>query len=78
MGRKQLLNTLPEGVRIWVSEWKPKMSAEAAGVADNYPQAREQSKESKIWAEEQTVKPKPKTKQCMAEWATSPSIADNG
>ena len=45
MVREQLLNTLPARVCNWVSEWKPKTSAEAAGQAVDYVQARKQSKE---------------------------------
>ena len=40
---EQLLNALPEEVRIWVKERKPKTSAEAGQLADDYAQARRQS-----------------------------------
>ena len=37
---EQLLNSVPVGVRIWVSERKPKTVAEAGRLADDYAQAR--------------------------------------
>ena len=37
---EQLLNSLPSGVRIWVSERKPKSVAEAGQLANDYVQAR--------------------------------------
>ena len=37
---EQLLNTLPDEVRIWVVERKPKSSLEAGQLADDYTQAR--------------------------------------
>ena len=33
---EQLLNTLPKEVRVWVSEHKPKTSAKAARLANDY------------------------------------------
>ena len=38
--KEQLLNTLPEDVRVWVSERKPTTSAEAGQLAEDYLQAR--------------------------------------
>ena len=43
MVKEQLLNMLPEDVRLWVYERKPKTSAEAGELAEDYMQAREQS-----------------------------------
>ena len=40
MVKEQLLTTLPEDVRMWVREKKPKSSAEAGGLAEDYLQAR--------------------------------------
>jgi len=40
---EQLVSTLPENVRIWVKERKPKTSAEAGQLADDYAQARKQN-----------------------------------
>ena len=40
---EQLLNLLPENVRIWVMEQKPKSSEEAGKLADDYAQARRQN-----------------------------------
>ena len=40
---EQLVNTLPEDVRIWVKERKPKTSMEAGQLADDYIQARKQN-----------------------------------
>ena len=40
---EQLLNKLPEDIRVWVKERKPKTSAEAGGLADDYLQARKES-----------------------------------
>ena len=37
---EQLVNTLPEDVRVWVKERKPKTSMEAGQLADDYVQAR--------------------------------------
>ena len=37
---EQLLDTLPEHVRLWVRERKPRTSEEAGQLADNYLQAR--------------------------------------
>ena len=37
---EQLLNTLPQEVRVWVRERKPKTSEEASQLADDYVQAR--------------------------------------
>ena len=49
MVREQLLNMLPEDVRLWVYERKPKTSAEAGELAEDYMQAREHSnKQSKL------------------------------
>jgi hypothetical protein len=43
MVREQLLNMLPEDVWLWVYERKPKTSAEAGALAEDYMQAREHS-----------------------------------
>ena len=40
---EQLVSTLPENVRIWVKERKPKTSIEAGQLADDYTQARKQN-----------------------------------
>ena len=40
---EQLVNTLPEDVRVWVKERKPKTSMEAGQLADDYIQARKQN-----------------------------------
>ena len=40
---EQLVSTLPENVRIWVKERKPKTSTEAGQLADDYTQARKQN-----------------------------------
>ena len=37
---EQLLNTLPQEVRVWVRERKPKTSEEASQLADDYVQVR--------------------------------------
>ena len=37
---EQLLNSLPSGVQIWVSERKPKSVAEAGKLTNDYVQAR--------------------------------------
>ena len=37
---EQMLNSLPGGMRIWVSERKPKIAAEVGKLADDYSQAR--------------------------------------
>ena len=42
---EQLLDTLPVDIRIWVHERKPKTSAQAGKLADDYMQARRCSKE---------------------------------
>ena len=44
MVMEQLLHTLP--IKVWVTERKPKMSTEAAEMADNYLRARKQQKDS--------------------------------
>ena len=36
---EQMLNSLPGGMRIWVSERKPKTAAEVGKLADDYSQA---------------------------------------
>ena len=41
--REQLINSLPDDVRIWVKERKPKTSEEAGALADDYVQARKKS-----------------------------------
>ena len=41
---EQLLDMLPVDIRIWVHERKPKSSAQAGKLADNYIQARRCSK----------------------------------
>ncbi len=38
---EQFLNSLPEDVRVWIQEHKPKTSEAAAQLADNYLQARQ-------------------------------------
>ena len=43
---EQLVSILPENVRIWVKERKPKTSAEAGQLADDYAQARKQESTS--------------------------------
>ena len=45
MVKEQLLNILPEDVQLWVYERKPKTSAEAGELAENYMQARKYSKQ---------------------------------
>ena len=40
---EQLVSTLPENVRIWVKEQKPKTSTEAGQLADDYTEARKQN-----------------------------------
>ena len=40
LAEEQVLNSLPSGVRIWVSERKPKSVTEARQLADDYVQAR--------------------------------------
>ena len=40
MVREQLLNTLPEEVRVWARERKPKSHDEAGQLAEDYLQAR--------------------------------------
>ena len=40
---EQLVNTLQPEVRVWVTERKPKTSAEAAKLADDYLSARKQN-----------------------------------
>ena len=47
MVMEQLLNTLPENVKIWVEERRPKTSEEAARLADDYLRARKQTKLTK-------------------------------
>ena len=53
--REQVVNSVPEDVRIWVKERKPKSGQEAAGLADDYAQARKEglaigpTGESKKW-----------------------------
>ena len=41
MVREQLLNTLPEEVRVWVRERKPKSCEEAGQLAEDYLQMQE-------------------------------------
>ena len=41
---EQLVNALPEEIRVWVKERKPKTSEEASELADDYVQARKQDK----------------------------------
>ena len=41
---EQLINALPEEIRDWVKERKPKTSEEASQLADDYVQARKQAK----------------------------------
>ena len=43
--REQILNTLPEHIRIWVKEHKPATSMEAAQLADDYVQAQRQDQD---------------------------------
>ena len=40
---EQVLNTLPQEVRVWVRERKPKTSEEVTQLADDYVQARRQN-----------------------------------
>jgi len=40
---EQLVSALPENVRIWVKERKPKTSAEAGQLVDDYAQAKKQN-----------------------------------
>ena len=40
MVKEQLLTTLPEDVRVWVTERKPRTAAEAGQLAEDYLQAR--------------------------------------
>ena len=40
---EQLLNTLPQEVRVWVKEWKLKTSSEASQLVDDYVQAQKQN-----------------------------------
>ena len=40
---QQLVSTLPENVRMWVKERKPKTSTETGQLADDYTQARKQN-----------------------------------
>ena len=42
---EQLVNTLPQDVRVWVKERKPKTSTEAGQLADDYIQVRKQNTE---------------------------------
>ena len=53
------MNILPAGVRVWVNERKPKTSAEAAALADDYLQARKS-----ITTEEQLTKTKLQCNYC--------------
>ena len=42
---EQLVNTLPQDVRVWVKERKPKTSTEAGQLAEDYIQVRKQNTE---------------------------------
>ena len=41
---EQFINALPEEIRVWVKERKPKTSEEVSQLADDYVQARKQAK----------------------------------
>ena len=41
----QLLNCLAPHIRVWVKEWKPKLSLEAEQLADDYFEARNLTKD---------------------------------
>ena len=80
---EQLLNTLPQEVRVWVRERKPKTSAEASQLVDDYIQARKQNPKStsqhgsKKSTEKQATCDKcgkvgHQTKDC---WSTKPAAA---
>ena len=52
---EQFLSTLPENVRVWVKERKPKSSTEASQLADDYMQARRlEQKETSAQASQRT------------------------
>ena len=53
--KEQFLNVLPSGVHMWVNERKPKTSAEAVALADDYLQATKQSKKPLIQVTEEPV-----------------------
>ena len=44
---EQFLTTLPQELRVWVTDRKPKTSTEAGQMADEYVQARKSTQESK-------------------------------
>ena len=60
-GPDGLLNVLPTDLKIWVSERKPKMSTEAADMADNYVRAQKQELKRESQRES--------TGTCMKPWA---------
>ena len=45
--KEQLLNTLPQDVRVWVKERKPATSKEAGRLAEDYLQAQKTTSKSK-------------------------------
>eukprot|EP00731_Ephydatia_muelleri_P014418 Em0008g138a len=45
--RQQFLTTLPQELRVWVTDRKPKTSTEAGQMADEYVQTRKSTQESK-------------------------------
>ena len=47
MVTEQFLTTLPQELRVWVTDRKPKTSTEAGQMADKYVQARKSTQESK-------------------------------
>ena len=62
---EQLLDILPEDVRIWVKERKPKSSMEAGQLADDYMQARQEGSAIRRGELKRTVERKnPQTIRC--------------
>ncbi len=61
--KEQLLNSLPEHIRIWVREKKPKTSLEAGQLADDFIQARK-SQESNKGVGERRQQQKPQRHKC--------------
>ena len=51
MVHEQLLNALARDLKIGVSKWKPKMSTEAADMADNYVRARKKDRDPELKCE---------------------------
>ena len=62
--KEQLLQSLPEDVRVWVSERKPATSAEAGRLAENYLQARRQSSSGSRKPERPSGVQKPRCHKC--------------